>query len=56
MDAARRGGRKGAVPMKKETREEWAEVFREGWPIFLANFIGGMLIGIIATLARTLLR
>ena len=31
--------------MKPETKEEIKEIFREGWPIFLTNFILGMLAG-----------
>ena len=42
--------------MKKETKEEWAEVFRDGWPLFLMNFLGGLAFGVIAALARHLLR
>lgn len=31
--------------MKKETREELAEVFRDGWPVFLLSLVGGMIVG-----------
>lgn len=33
--------------MKPETKRELREIFREGWPIFLTNFLGGMLIGYV---------
>lgn len=42
--------------MKKETKEELAEVFRDGWPIFLTNFLGGMAIGPMAVLLIHVLR
>lgn len=42
----------GSRAMKKETREEWAEVFRDGWPIFLANMILGALLGYISARLR----
>lgn len=42
--------------MKKETKEELAEVFRDGWPIFLTNFLGGMAIGSMAVLLIHVLR
>ena len=31
--------------MKKETKEEWLAVLREGWPIILMNFVLGILAG-----------
>lgn len=33
--------------MKPETRDEIREIFKEGWPIILTNFLGGMLIGYV---------
>lgn len=42
--------------MKPETRDEIREIFKEGWPIFLTNFILGMLggsaIALLVMLAR----
>lgn len=38
--------------MKSETREELAEVFRDGWPIFLTNFLVGALLGFFLTRLR----
>ena len=35
----------GRRAMKKETREELAEVFRDGWPIFVFSLVGGMIVG-----------
>ena len=43
--AARRP--EGSRAMKPETRDEIREIFKEGWPIFLTNFLGGMLIGYV---------
>lgn len=31
--------------MKREIKEELAEVFRDGWPIFLFSLVGGMIVG-----------
>lgn len=42
--------------MKKETREELAEVFREGWPIFLLSLVGGMIVGSLTALLIVLSR
>ncbi len=42
--------------MKQETKEEWVSVFKDGWPIFLTNFLGGMAIGSIAALLIRLFR
>lgn len=35
----------GSRAMKRETREELAEVFRDGWPVFLFSLVGGMIVG-----------
>lgn len=52
--AARRP--EGSRAMKPETRDEIREIFKEGWPIFLTNFILGMLggsaIALLVMLAR----
>lgn len=38
--------------MKRETRSELIEVFRDGWPIFLTNFLLGALLGFFLTRLR----
>lgn len=42
--------------MKRETREELAEVFREGWPVFLFSLVGGMIVGSLTALLIVLSR
>ena len=46
----------GSRAMKPEAKSELKEMLREGLPIFLTNFIGGMLIGCLAVLLMGLLR
>ena len=42
----------GSRAMKRETRSELIEVFRDGWPIFLTNFLVGALLGFVLTRLR----
>ena len=42
--------------MKRETREEWSEVFRDGWPVFLFSLVGGMIVGSLVALLIVLSR